>query len=104
MKVQVISSASEEAVRDSTGFVHVSKYGSVAPLAGELGSIGSVRFVVDDGDPLIANRRQEILATRWGNDPAAPELRAECVVMGHVSVFSGKSKAKPKCYFCGADL
>jgi len=85
-----------ESLYDRPGFVPVYKYETVTPEAGEVGSVNGVRFTL--GDPVIAQRRQEIRAARWGNAKAAPELRAECAVMGHV-----RMSDKSVCLYCGSE-
>lgn len=97
MSVQVVMPDEEEAVRNQRGFVHVSKYGSLQPMQGEIGSISGVRFVASEFDPVIAERRNQIRMHCMNRNVAIPPMQAECAVMGHVR-FGEKSD----CFYCGA--
>jgi hypothetical protein len=94
-KFEQINPDDEETIRNRTGFVHISMYASMIPTQFEIGCVGKTRFTL--ADPVISARREVIRASKFGKAKAEPAMRAECALMGHVSL-GGKL-----CCYCGAE-
>ena len=86
----------EETIRNRIGFVPISMYASMIPTQSEIGCIANTRFTLVD--PVISARREVIRASKLGKAKAEPAMRAECALMGHVSL------GGELCCYCGSKM